>query len=977
MILLLRRHRALGYVFTPFLGMLDSSESAVRIDSPLSAADTKTTPLNAEEKQIVETCDKYSDGALFKRFVNRRAARGLTASTFFDEMKPAHYEKVMRPYVDKRLNEVFEIALKAGIPVFFREGNDSAETLSQRIRLREKPLVPEFYFRKMEEGISYRMTLHTEEGLLDVKNAGIIIISNEPLLFLKELQIFKSEQINNKNLKPFLSKEEVFIPSNFTQQYLEGFVKKAVRDFKVRLEGMQLRDEGVGHPQTHLTLTNDLYGKPALELIFTYEGRRVHYRDSKDTLVFLNVSESGIVYRKIRRNPDKEKEIIKMLEDKGLRRYQEHYFRPLDYEGWQHHLIHWMNAHSKELSAYGIEFNGKLDEQNYYLGNVQLNMEVAQSKQDWFDLYMRVWLDETSFPFVNLVQHIRNKNPAYTLDDGRIFIIPDAWFTEYADIIRFATAREEYFEVKKQHVGLLHPPNVKDVDSPFLNNETLLNLYRQTFPEKIAEPEGLHGILREYQKTGLTWLYHLHQSGFGGCLADDMGLGKTIQTLALLLKTSPDATSQPEDSQSQLRLFSAPATNKKPSLLVMPTSLLHNWKNEIEKFAPSLKVLIYGGIRKDLPARFHQYDIILASYGVMRIDVEILQRHSFHYLILDESQYVKNPFSKTYKALLELHSDYRLALTGTPVENSLSDLWAQLHFLNRGLLGSYESFQEQFVTPVEQDKDETREESLKRLIRPFILRRRKKEVVKELPDLTEQVYWCAMTEEQEEAYESYKSGIRNNLLHVFEEGTPQNRIRILEALLRMRQMSNHPKLMNSNFDGTSGKFKEVVRSIHNLISEGHKALLFSSFTGYLDLFAEYLDEQKISYAMLTGKSRDREKQVEQFQTRQDIRLFLISLKAGGTGLNLTASDYVFILDPWWNPAAENQALSRSHRIGQKNKVFVYRFITRNTIEEKIYSLQQKKQKVADTFVNSNNPFKQLSDEELKNLFDFRDEQTPN
>jgi SNF2 family DNA or RNA helicase len=402
----------------------------------------------------------------------------------------------------------------------------------------------------------------------------------------------------------------------------------------------------------------------------------------------------------------------------------------------------------------------------------------------------------------------------------------------------------------------------------------------------------------------------------------------------------------------------------------MPTSLLYNWKNELSNFAPGLRVLLYTGQRAGLPNEFHRYDVILTSYGVMRIDVDILKKHHFHYLILDESQFVKNPHSKTYNALLELHSDFRLALTGTPVENSLSDLWAQLHFLNRDLLGSYQSFQNCFVVPIERDHNEERAERLKQLIHPFIMRRRKEEVVKELPDLTEQVYWCEMTEEQQEAYERYKSGIRNSLLDIFEEGISKNEMRILEALLRMRQMSNHPRLAEPAFRGESGKFNEVLRSVENLVSEGHKALLFSSFAGYLDLFAAYFDDQNYSYSMITGKTKNREEEVRRFQEDENNRLFLISLKAGGTGLNLTAADYVFILDPWWNPAAENQALSRAHRIGQKNKVFVYRFITRKTIEEKIFGLQKRKQELADTFVNFNNPLKQLSEEELKKLFDF-------
>ncbi|MGM0565123.1 MAG: DEAD/DEAH box helicase [Bacteroidota bacterium] len=970
LILLLRRHRALGYVFSPFWGKQDASGETAYTESSLTSGDSSKISLSAKEKKIIELSAAYSDSALVKKFVNYKKAQKVSTKNFFDEISSQHFEKVVQPFVHRRLNDVFELALQTQTPVYLKEGTDTAEALSQKIELNEAPLIPEFFFKKTQGGeIVYRLNLSSGKEIFPIKSQNIRIISNDPVLILKNRRIYKVDGVTSKNLQPFFTRDEVVIPARFTQKYLSGFVRKAIRDYDVHLEGMQLEEKEIAHPESILKVCSDLYGKPSLELEFQYDGQSVRHHQENISLVTLQDSADDIRFIKLKRNPDQEKKVINKLKNVGLKHYQESYFRP-EFADTFASLVQWINRHQQWFSENGFVVKEQENNITHYLGQIQLSVTTEQSKPDWFDLYMEVRLEDVSFPFVMLRQHIRNGNPVFELEDGRIFVIPETWFTDYAELFRFGKKQGARLALQKHHMGLIPSGDNADGRDSSIEYEAWKELYEVSFTENVAEPEGLEGQLREYQKTGLTWLYMLHQHGFGGCLADDMGLGKTIQTIALLLKTKIPHQISESPSSSQMSLFSEPPEERpaKPSLLVMPTSLLYNWKQEVAKFAPSLRVLSYTGSDRPKPEVFSKYDLILTSYGVMRIDKDILSKHAFHYLILDESQFVKNPRSKTYQALLELESDYRLALTGTPVENSLSDLWAQLNFLNRNMLGDHDSFMEEFVNPIERDHDEKMEERLKRLIKPFILRRKKEEVVKELPDLTEQIYWCEMTEKQEDTYERYKSGIRNSLMNVFDSGYLKNKFLILEALMRLRQMSNHPALADNEYDGDSGKFNEAVRAMHNLISEGHKVLVFSSFTGYLDMFANYLQQQKIQYAMLTGQSREREMEVKKFQNDENIHLFLISLKAGGTGLNLTAADYVFILDPWWNPAAENQALSRAHRIGQKNKVFVYRFITRNTIEEKIYALQQKKQKVADTFVNSNNPFKQLSDEEIKSLF---------
>jgi SNF2 family DNA or RNA helicase len=421
--------------------------------------------------------------------------------------------------------------------------------------------------------------------------------------------------------------------------------------------------------------------------------------------------------------------------------------------------------------------------------------------------------------------------------------------------------------------------------------------------------------------------------------------------------------------RGQLSLF-ASEPEAPTSLVVVPASIIQNWVNELQRFAPSLKVMAHAGIsRKRDASDFRYYDVVVSSYHTVRQDIDFIGAYEFLYVILDESQMIKNPHSKLYRAMTELQAKHKLVVTGTPIENSLTDLWSQINFVNEGLLGSLNFFKKRFVKSIEKKKNKDQEQRLKELINPFILRRTKDEVAKELPPLYEQYRYCSMTEEQNRLYEEEKSTVRNNLLENLEEiGLERSALMVLKALTRLRQISNHPLMVEDDYEYGSGKYDEVFRNIESVVMEEHKVLVFSSFVKHLRLYADHLDALGWKYAWLSGSSTDRAKQVEKFQSDPDCRVFLISLKAGGVGLNLTAADYVFILDPWWNPAAEMQALNRAHRIGQDKSVFVYRFISSQTVEEKIQRLQERKSELARTFVTSNNPLRNMKKEEILDLF---------
>ncbi|MFM7859218.1 MAG: DEAD/DEAH box helicase, partial [Flammeovirgaceae bacterium] len=482
-------------------------------------------------------------------------------------------------------------------------------------------------------------------------------------------------------------------------------------------------------------------------------------------------------------------------------------------------------------------------------------------------------------------------------------------------------------------------------------SERLRNLQSFTGIKDYSVSTAFEGELRPYQKAGYNWLRFLNEFHLGGCLADDMGLGKTVQTLALL---------QSEKDKE----------NAGTSLLVMPTSLIYNWEKEAAKFTPKLKVLTYTGtLRNKDVSRFSNYDLVLTSYGITRLDIDELQKFYFNYIILDESQVIKNPTANIAKAVMQLRARYRLTLTGTPLENTTLDLWSQMTFINPGLLGSQSFFKKEYQLPIEKKADETKTKKLNAIIRPFMLRRLKSQVAKDLPEKVENIYYTNMSPDQEEKYEEVKSYYRHKILDLIDkEGINNSRMTILEGLTKLRQISNHPKMVDSHYTGSSGKLDDISHMIENAMLEGHKLLVFSQFVKHLEIVKELLKLRKVPFAYLDGSSTDRQQQVEKFNKDPDLKVFLISIKAGGLGLNLTEADYVFILDPWWNPAVEAQAADRAHRIGQKKKVFTYKFITKNTVEEKILLLQKHKLKLSENLIqNEENVIKSLSREDIEML----------
>ncbi len=579
----------------------------------------------------------------------------------------------------------------------------------------------------------------------------------------------------------------------------------------------------------------------------------------------------------------------------------------------------------RELTAAGwlVQAEGKLYRQ---AGEIKIDV---RSGQDWFDLNATADFGGQKVAFPRLLAALGKGETSIALDDGTVGMIPEDWLKKYGLLGRMGTVEGDSVRFGRSQVGVLDAllasrPDVT-FDEQFARARDELNKFHGV--AAADAPKGFVGELRGYQKEGLGWLKFLRQFGFGGCLADDMGLGKTVQVLALLA-----------------------GKRKGPALVVVPKSLVFNWKQETGRFAPNLRVLDHTGINRDKTApAFADHDIVLTTYGTLRNDAAVFAEFRFDTCILDESQAAKNATTETAKAVRLVNADNRLALSGTPVENHLGELWTLFNFLNPGMLGR--AALTGAHAPVRNPDAETRE-MLAKALRPFILRRTKDQVAKDLPAKTEQTVYCDLEGEQQKLYDELRDHYRQALMaHVDKVGLKRSKIQVLEALLRLRQAACHPGLIDKTRAGEgSAKLDVLLPQLAEVTEEGHKALVFSQFTTLLSIVRKRLDAEKIKYEYLDGKTRDRQARVERFQTDPNCKLFLVSLKAGGVGLNLTAAEYVFLLDPWWNPAVEAQAIDRSHRIGQTKPVFAYRLIARGTVEEKVLALQQSKRELADAIL---------------------------
>ncbi|GAB3169077.1 DEAD/DEAH box helicase [Telluribacter humicola] len=607
----------------------------------------------------------------------------------------------------------------------------------------------------------------------------------------------------------------------------------------------------------------------------------------------------------------------------------------------------WTDAHITILGFNELKGN-KLNP-----NKLKVNIYIA-SGLNWFNALVNVRFGRKKATLKQLQKSVKYKSKYVQLDDGTLGILPEEWLSKLEAYFISGEVTDEAIQIPKTNftvVEKLFEAHMVDQQVREEINHYKSKLSDFTSIEGVPLPKDLKATLRPYQWQGLSWLNFLDSFGFGGCLADDMGLGKTIQIIAFML---------------HLRVKYGQATH----LLVVPTSLIHNWEEEISKFAPSLKILIlHGSSRVKNTKAFDDYDVVITSYGTLISDVTFLKGYEFGYVFLDESQNIKNISSQRYKAVRLLQSRNRIAISGTPIENNTFDIYAQLSFACPGLLGTRTYFKNTYAIPIDRFKEKRSAEALQELIKPFVLRRTKKEVASELPDKTEVVLYCELGDEQRKVYDAYEREFRDYISSNNEEEIAKNGMHVLRGITKLRQICNSPLLLNDEklHGETSAKIERLLDQLRG-ISRAHKVLVFSQFVSMLDLVRKELNKEKIKHAYLTGSTRNRAEVIEQFQQDEETRVFLISLKAGGTGLNLTAADYVFLVDPWWNPAVENQAIDRIYRIGQEKNVIAVRLICPDTVEEKIMQMQQNKVRLTTDLISSDDSFfKSLSKDDLLGL----------
>ena len=697
--------------------------------------------------------------------------------------------------------------------------------------------------------------------------------------------------------------------------------------------------------------------KASLE--FEYDGVRVPYSKLTDKTPYITIKKQGddFVYW-IKRNLKHEQEAYNML--LACR------FVPM------------------QTNNLALEKENAIDFYNYYIKQAgeswkfveKDDMSFFKLMDDPFELCAKIDFSEEThdsfevFLYGRVGEEIISFDEIYeTIQGGEKYSrIRSLGFVEYPaqdiySLLRTLNSFDVYrnpdnkFIVKTYRAGLIS--EMKNLNVKLDLSENFEKFWSQisnfSTSDDLKLPKDINADFREYQVKGFGWLWFMYKYGLNGILADDMGLGKTLQALTVLQKAKEEDGAE-------------------PTLVICPTTVVFNWESEIQKFAPTLSCLKLTGVdRKNMFKKIPEHDVIITSYALVRRDIEKLKDYNFRYIILDESQNIKNALSQTAQAVKKLNAAHKLALSGTPIENKLEELWSVFDFLMPGFLFNMSEFNQRYVNPIMERADKTVEKRLKLQIYPFILRRMKRDVAKDLPDKMENIAYCELTDEQKDFYLQVLDSTKEELFKSIEQnGLEKSRLSIFSALLRLRQICCHPRLYdkeNVKHISSSGKFEKLKSMLEEIISEGHRILLFSQFVNMLDIVKGWLEREGIKYEYLTGKTKDRQAAVENFNNDPTIPIFLISLKAGGTGLNLTGADYVIHYDPWWNPAVEDQATDRAYRIGQTKKVFVYRLITKNTVEEKIQKLKTIKRNLVDSVISvDRNIVKSLTMDDIKEIF---------
>lgn len=866
-----------------------------------------------------------------------------------DEELPEETRHLINEYLHPKLGKLFE-ELTANPFIFylpekkpFTTANLAvAELVAQRIK-------PEFE-------VSYAKGQYEIACRIKLPLADLSIADNEctsPLLFKYHQQFFCWERPEDIIvLEKFLPSGVIRVPAQEWSDKLQQFLLPLSKEYHVHFGNVQKEELRDIRPEVKVMLREK--GEYLLfQPIFNYRGHDVKWRE-KERIVVPGEDKLLLIYR----NLEAEQELVQKIES-----LHSHFIRPaegdvLALKGAEVLKNNWFFLFVDAVKEMNIPVYGFEALRNFRFNTAKPSTRIhISSNTDWFDAKVEILFGDQKVTVDDVKKALGNKQQFVQLGDGTLGILPEEWIRKYSLLFRVGEGKQGSMKLSKYHFSVVEELYMqRDEEELFFQLEEKYDKLKEHHTIKpIAAPAHLKDILRPYQESGFQWLNYLSEVQWGGILADDMGLGKTIQTLSFLhhLKT---------------------VNGSLKALVVCPTTLMFNWQNEITKFTPGITFYVHhGGQRTRENLGTSGADVIITTYGTLRSDIKQFVDVHFDYVVLDESQAIKNPSSKVTKAACLLRARNRLCLSGTPLQNNTFDIYAQMNFLNPGMLGSVEFFKQEFSIPIDKFGEKEQKDHLRKLLFPFILRRTKEQVAKDLPEKQEMVLFCEMGAEQRRIYDAYRNDYRDKILGVVDsQGIQRSQLTILQGLMKLRQICDSPAIIKDEekYPNVSVKLEELGREITENISN-HKALVFSQFLGMLALVKEKMKEQGVDYEYFDGSSSvaDRERAIKRFQEDDNCRVFLISLKAGGVGLNLTAADYVYIVDPWWNPAVEQQAIDRTHRIGQTKNIFAYRMICTDTVEDKILKLQDRKRSLARELITDDEGFvKNLTREDVEYLF---------
>ncbi|MCX7955238.1 MAG: DEAD/DEAH box helicase [Bacteroidales bacterium] len=967
-------HRFFGHTISPFVVTLlkDNSFSIKSIEINAKNFKSYSYLLDNTSYEIAQILIQCSDDTIFEIFGSHYKEK----KEFFKKLTTDRKTlKQIIEYHNRKVNNAITLIKKNEIPIYYSSKVGgiieetplyfSADNLKIIFELRYEDNIYKYFINAF---------IGNKQIFLNFKNT--IILGEDPCWIIFNDKIFEIRGINGKKIEPFLSKNVIEIPPNLLGNFLDKFGKSLIENYEVvfsNIEIIEINEE----PIPVLKLLKNDYTKTALCLYFKYENFEFAFSNTNTKFfTYIKNSDNTYIFKLLKRNLNLENKYVSILFDLGLQHVCDNIFVTPDIqitlpdatnEEIERSLVSFLNKNYTFLTQNNFSIVNET-EKKYFIENLTIEYRIKENI-DWFDLLVNVKIGEYIIPFSKIAENIINNNPYLQLNDGSIVVLPHEWFTRLKDVFPLIK--------KYDNTGMKISRNQYFTAIEILEFENKIyrfvnDLKKQRFDIEF-QPNLITKKLREYQKVGVSWLYFLWENKLGGCLADEMGLGKTIQIIAFLmyLKQKHSGKQQP----IQLFLFDElnEQLDKKQltSLLICPLSLVKNWITEIKETAPLLKCFVYNGSSNKLDIElFDKFDLIITTYGNIRRNIDELKNFDFNCIIVDESQYIKNPETKIYNAILQLKARSRFVLTGTPIENSLTDLWAQLNFVNKNMLGNLNFFKKVFFDPIQKQKSKDAKSKFLNIINPFILRRTKKQVLNELPPVTEKICYCPMTNEQQKIYEKRKSEIRNFLFENRHSDYSKISMVILSGLMRLRLIANHPVICEKDFAFSSGKYEEIISHLNKIIQNNYKLVIFSQFVKHLNIYVRYLNMNNIPYFMITGKTSEKQRDIflNTFQKSDDLNILLMTLKTGGVGLNITAAEYVFLIDPWWNPSVEQQAINRLHRIGQNKHVFAYKFITENSIEEKILKLQENKKNIADDILDYKN-FSRLTVKEIEELLE--------